>query len=100
VAHLYPRALGSLFVASYDSQGYGGGILTRLHMSLLDFKVKVTLRLTVSQLVCLDVELLLVLMTVTVVSSLGALSDERSGLSFASHESVVCQYISIYSSYV
>jgi hypothetical protein len=26
-----PRALGSLFFASYDSQGYGGGILTRLH---------------------------------------------------------------------
>jgi restriction endonuclease Mrr len=31
VAQLYPQALGSLFVASYDSQGYGGGILTRLH---------------------------------------------------------------------
>jgi hypothetical protein len=31
VAQLYPRALGSLFVASYDSQGYGGDILTRLH---------------------------------------------------------------------
>jgi hypothetical protein len=31
VAQLYPRALGSHFVASYDSQGYGGGILTRLH---------------------------------------------------------------------
>jgi hypothetical protein len=31
VAQLYPRALGSLFVASYDSQGYGGGILTLLH---------------------------------------------------------------------
>jgi hypothetical protein len=30
VAQLYPRALGSLSVASYDSQGYGGGILTRL----------------------------------------------------------------------
>jgi hypothetical protein len=30
-AHLYPQALGSLFVASYDSQGYGGGIRTRLH---------------------------------------------------------------------
>jgi hypothetical protein len=25
-----PQALGSLFVAFYDSQGYGGGILTRL----------------------------------------------------------------------
>jgi hypothetical protein len=32
VAQLYPRALGSLSVASYDSQGYGGGILSRLHM--------------------------------------------------------------------
>jgi hypothetical protein len=31
VAQLYPWALGSLFVASYDSQGSGGGILTRLH---------------------------------------------------------------------
>jgi hypothetical protein len=31
VAQLYPRALGSLYVASYDSPGYGGGILTRLH---------------------------------------------------------------------
>jgi hypothetical protein len=31
VAQLYPQALGSLFVASYDTQGYGGGIRTRLH---------------------------------------------------------------------
>jgi hypothetical protein len=31
VAQLYPQALGSLFVASYDSQSYGGGIRTRLH---------------------------------------------------------------------
>jgi hypothetical protein len=31
VANLYPLALGSLFVASYDSQGYGGDILIRLH---------------------------------------------------------------------
>jgi hypothetical protein len=31
VARLYPRALGSHFVASYDSQGYGGSILTLLH---------------------------------------------------------------------
>jgi hypothetical protein len=30
VAQLNPRALGSLPVASYDSQGYGGGIRTRL----------------------------------------------------------------------
>jgi hypothetical protein len=29
--YLYPWALGSLFVTSYDSQGYSGGILTHLH---------------------------------------------------------------------
>jgi hypothetical protein len=34
VAHLYSRALGSLYVASYDSQGYSAGILTRLHTGL------------------------------------------------------------------
>jgi hypothetical protein len=26
MAQLYPQALGSIFVASYDSQGYGGDI--------------------------------------------------------------------------
>jgi hypothetical protein len=31
VAQLYPQAPGSLFVAFYDLQGYGGGILTCLH---------------------------------------------------------------------
>jgi hypothetical protein len=31
LVQLYYQALGSLFVAFYDSQGYGGGILTRLH---------------------------------------------------------------------
>jgi hypothetical protein len=31
VAQLYTQALGSLFVAFYDSQGYGRGIRTRLH---------------------------------------------------------------------
>jgi hypothetical protein len=31
VTQLYIQALGSLFVASYDSQCYGGGIRTRLH---------------------------------------------------------------------
>jgi hypothetical protein len=34
VARLYPQALGSLFVASYDSLGYGGGIRPRLHTGL------------------------------------------------------------------
>jgi hypothetical protein len=31
VAQLYPWALGCLFVFSYDSHGYGGGILISLH---------------------------------------------------------------------
>jgi hypothetical protein len=31
MTRLYPQALGSLFYASYDSQGYGGGIRHRLH---------------------------------------------------------------------
>jgi hypothetical protein len=31
VARLYAQAPGSIFVASYDSQGYGGGIRPRLH---------------------------------------------------------------------
>jgi hypothetical protein len=29
VARLYPQALGSLFIDSYNSQGYGGGFLFR-----------------------------------------------------------------------
>jgi hypothetical protein len=31
VAQLYAQALGSLFVAFYDSQSYGGSIRPRLH---------------------------------------------------------------------
>jgi hypothetical protein len=31
VARLYPQALGFIFVASYDSQCYCGGIRPRLH---------------------------------------------------------------------
>jgi hypothetical protein len=46
VAQLYPQAMGSIFVASYDSQGYGGGIRTRLHAGWL--------LATVSQLSCLE----------------------------------------------
>jgi hypothetical protein len=34
VAQLYPQTLGSFFIASYNSQGYGGGIRTRLHTGL------------------------------------------------------------------
>jgi hypothetical protein len=35
VARLYPQALGSRFVTSYDSEGYGGGIRHRLDMGCL-----------------------------------------------------------------
>jgi hypothetical protein len=46
VAQLYSRALGSLYVVSYDSQGYGVGILTLLYIyisftnSMVQYKVK------------------------------------------------------------
>jgi hypothetical protein len=40
VAQLYPQAPGSLFVAFYGSQGYDGGILTRLHTGNLPHVVK------------------------------------------------------------
>jgi hypothetical protein len=32
VSQLYPRSLGSLHIVFYDSQGYGGGIPTHLHV--------------------------------------------------------------------
>jgi hypothetical protein len=32
VAQLYPQAQCFLFITFYDLQGYGGGILTHLHM--------------------------------------------------------------------
>jgi hypothetical protein len=72
----------SLFVASYDSQGHGGGIRHRLHTGQV--KVKVTLRLTVSQSVSLGVEPPDIYYTLTfmVWFSWGALSDEKAGLSF------------------
>jgi hypothetical protein len=31
VTQFYPRALGSLFIASYEPRDYGGGIRSRLH---------------------------------------------------------------------
>jgi hypothetical protein len=34
VTQIYPQVLRSFFVASYDSQGYGGGIGTYLHTGL------------------------------------------------------------------
>jgi hypothetical protein len=38
VTQLYPQALGSLFVASYDSQSYCGGIRTHLHAGAIPQK--------------------------------------------------------------
>jgi hypothetical protein len=35
VAQLYPQAPDSLFIAFYDWQGYGGGILIRLHEGII-----------------------------------------------------------------
>jgi hypothetical protein len=35
VAQLYSQAPGSLFVALCDLKGFGGGILTRLHMGVM-----------------------------------------------------------------
>jgi hypothetical protein len=37
VTQLYPQVPGSLFVTSYYSQGYGGGIRPRLHTGNSDF---------------------------------------------------------------
>jgi hypothetical protein len=37
VAQLYPQTPGSLLVALYDSQGYGGGILTHLHAGFCEY---------------------------------------------------------------
>jgi hypothetical protein len=36
LSQLYPQAKGSFFIA-YDSQGYGGGILTLLYTGLIVF---------------------------------------------------------------
>jgi hypothetical protein len=41
VAQLYAQAPGSLFVVFYDSQGYGKGILTCLHMGLVYYVVPI-----------------------------------------------------------
>jgi hypothetical protein len=39
VSRLHAHALGSLFVASYDTQGYGGGIRPRLHTGPINTSV-------------------------------------------------------------
>jgi hypothetical protein len=88
VAQLYSRALGSLFIASYDSQGYGGGILTRLHTGLRKVEVEVNLRPTVSRPVCLGValpsgahdQIFVFCLRIAGFLMWGTLSDERMGL--------------------
>jgi hypothetical protein len=35
MAQIYPKALGPFFVASYYSQGYGGGIRSHLHTGMV-----------------------------------------------------------------
>jgi hypothetical protein len=34
MTQLYPQTLRSLFITSYDSQGYGGDLRTRLHVGV------------------------------------------------------------------
>jgi hypothetical protein len=62
MAQLYPQALGSFFVASYDSQGYGE-VFDPASKRVYFWEVKITLRLTISQSVSVGVEPHLGLMT-------------------------------------
>jgi hypothetical protein len=90
VAHT--RTLDSLFVASYDSQGYGGGILVRLHTGqlTLEVEVEVNLRPTVSRPVCLGAglpcgahdQIFVFCLIIAGFFMWGTLSDERTGLQF------------------
>jgi hypothetical protein len=74
VARLYPQALGSLFVTSYDSQGYGGCIRGgALSLSLILWTKAPVWGLRPDFYYCQTVAGLLMC---------GALYDERTGLSF------------------
>jgi hypothetical protein len=91
VARLYPVVLDSLFVASYDWQGYSGGIRTRLHMGLTP-TVSQSYLTTDGQSASLSWNKAPIwglrsdfyyCQTVAGLLMWGVLSDERTGLSFA-----------------
>jgi hypothetical protein len=91
VARLYSQTLGSLFVASCDSQGYGGGIWPRLHMGSLLCESQshmATDGQSVSQSVLVSSPIwgswpdIYYCLTGIVLLSWGALSGKRTGLSF------------------
>jgi hypothetical protein len=85
-----------LFVAFYDSQGHGGGIRPRLHTGCGTVSLSLMLRPTVSRPVCLGIKHPTgacdhifffrteygIRLAVTFLIPWGALSDERTGLSF------------------
>jgi hypothetical protein len=99
---MYPWALGSLSAASYDSRGYGRGILscidTRITQTEVD--VEVNLRPTDSPPVCLGIglpsgahdQIFLYCLTVADFFIWGTLSDERMSLKFTrTNASEPCQ---------
>jgi hypothetical protein len=53
-AQLYPQAQSSLFFAFYDSQGYGGGILTHLHIWKKKHLVYITRKFRRTRLISLE----------------------------------------------
>jgi hypothetical protein len=58
VARLYPQTLGSLFVASYDLQGYDGGIRPLLHTghsTVLFFSARLLILVAMENVCCLVV---------------------------------------------
>jgi hypothetical protein len=73
------------FVASYDSQGYGGGMRPRLHTGLPKLKRQSQSHIatdgqSVSQSILVSWPDVYYCLTVTVLLLWGALSDERTGL--------------------
>jgi hypothetical protein len=56
VARLYLQALGTPFVASYESQSYGGGIWLHLHTGFTTLSFSLMLRPTVSRPVWLGIK--------------------------------------------